>query len=297
MNLLKLKEKIEYEKKTAYGKIGYINPIFKKEEEDILIYPEKFMILTTNQGNYFQGNKAKEYKLIYTLDGEGSIRYNGKEYSLKKGEGCFLNCQNSYDCRTIRDGWKHTVLTLSGEMAAAIYQEYEKTGIKFSVEEFPDFEERQYYIVKNFQKKGSLRKFDMSCHLNHFLTKLLLSTKNKKRKNEMKNSLIMNIISYLQENFQKDIGVQELAEHFNFSESYFRKIFREEMGISPKEYLIQLRMNYAKDQLTNTSKSVAVISQEAGFQSPEYFSQVFKKLTGQTAIEYRKAFQKLQSTI
>ena len=288
MHLAKLEEIVDQKKKIPYGKIEYIKPVFKKEKENVLLYPKKFMILTTIHGNYFLGSKIKEYKLIYTLEGEGKIQYNGMEHILTKGKGCFINCQNSYSCTTTSKEWKHTVLTLSGEMASIFCREYEKTGILFSDDEFPDFKERQYYIVKKFRTEGKLSGFDMSCHLDHLLTKLLLSTKNKKRKNEAENSLIMKVISYMQDNFQKNIEIQKLAEHFNFSPSYFRKLFREKMAVSPKEYLSQLRINYAKEQLKKTEKSISVISQEAGFQSPEYFSQVFKQTTGQTATEYRK---------
>lgn len=288
MNLSELQWKTSKNRKVVNGNIKYMKPEFEKGNENILIYPEEILWLNTERGNYFLGKPKEEYKLIYSMDGEGRIEYRGKEYKLGKGKGCLINCQNTYQCVTTGMKWSHIVLTLSGKMVSAIYQEYKKTGIIFSREEFPDFEDRLYYAVKKFQGKGDLISFDVSCHLNHFLTKLLFSVRNKKRQNEAEKSLIMRVISYMQDNFQKDIGIQELADHFNFSPSYFRKIFREEMHISPKEYLSLLRMEFVKRELKYTSKSIAVISQEAGFQSPEYFSQVFKQMTGTTATEYRK---------
>lgn len=207
---------------------------------------------------------------------------------MEKGEGCFIDCRNVYKCITTQIKWEHVVLTLSGKMVSAIYQEYEKSGIIFSSSEYPDFEDRLYYIMKKLVTKRNLSCFDVSCHLNHFLTKLLFSVQNNKRRNEAEKSLIMKVVSYMQDNFQKNIKIQQLADYFNFSPSYFRKLFREEMNMSPKEYLSYLRLKFAKEELKNTSKNIAVISEEAGFQSPEYFSQVFKQITGVTATEYRK---------
>ena len=288
MNLLELKWKANSNRKAVCGNIKYMKPFFSKEKENILIYPEEILLLNTSKGNYFIGEQKKEYKLIYSTDGEGRIEYKGKEYKLEKGEGCFIDCRNVYKCITTQIKWEHVVLTLSGKMVSAIYQEYEKSGIIFSSSEYPDFEDRLYYIMKKLVTKRNLSCFDVSCHLNHFLTKLLFSVQNNKRRNEAEKSLIMKVVSYMQDNFQKNIKIQQLADYFNFSPSYFRKLFREEMNMSPKEYFSYLRLKFAKEELKNTSKNIAVISEEAGFQSPEYFSQVFKQITGVTATEYRK---------
>lgn len=288
MNLLKLKWRTNHNRKATCGNISYIKPAFEKQEGNILIYPEEILLLDTRRGNYFQGEKRNEYKLIYSMNGEGKIEYNGNNYVLEKGKGCFIDCQNVYKCITTEMKWEHIVLTLSGKMVTTIYQQYKKAGILFSMNEFPDFEDRLYYAAKKFSVKEELSNFDVSCHLNHFLTKLLFCVQEKKRRNEAEKSLIMRVISYMQNNFQKDIGIQQLADDFNFSPSYFRKLFREEMNMSPKEYLSSLRMEFAKEELKNTSKNIVMISQEAGFQSPEYFSQVFKQMTGVTATEYRK---------
>lgn len=94
--------------------------------------------------------------------------------------------------------------------------------------------------------------------------------------------------AYIQEYYRENIGANEVAEALQISYSYTRKVFKEHAGISPSDYIHQLRIQEAKRLLRATSKPVARISQEVGYNSDQSFLRTFKKLVGVSPATYRK---------
>ncbi|WP_414739302.1 helix-turn-helix domain-containing protein [Macrococcoides canis] len=87
------------------------------------------------------------------------------------------------------------------------------------------------------------------------------------------------------------ITPEKLAELVCMSYSKFRKIFKEYTGFAPSQYIQEVRINMAKEALTNSSKSIKEIALELGYENKDYFFTVFKKVTGMTPVNYRKHTQ------
>ena len=81
----------------------------------------------------------------------------------------------------------------------------------------------------------------------------------------------------------------KLAAECNISEVYFRKLFTKHFGVSPKQYIIDLRIQKAKQLLAEGAMSASAVSNECGFSNPYHFCRLFKQHTGSTPTEYRKA--------
>ena len=93
---------------------------------------------------------------------------------------------------------------------------------------------------------------------------------------------------YIAKNFHSDIDCESLAALEGISLSYYRMLFRRLHGCSPNEYIMMLRIGYAKELLTDTSLAVNKIAYEAGFRDQSYFSRLFRIKTGISPAEYRK---------
>ncbi len=95
---------------------------------------------------------------------------------------------------------------------------------------------------------------------------------------------------YLQSNMEQQITLETLEKRFGYTAAYLRDIFRAIYALSPPEYLLQLRIERAKQMLSAgiAAKSVA---QAVGFVDPLYFSKVFKKQTGFAPSAYKKEFE------
>ncbi len=101
---------------------------------------------------------------------------------------------------------------------------------------------------------------------------------------------IMKAKEFIELNFRKDIDLNQLAKMFHFTPFYFSRLFKKITGINFKEYLLKLRIEEAKRLLIYSEFSVTNISYQIGFNDSNYFSYIFKKLTGMSPTQFRKQY-------
>jgi AraC-like DNA-binding protein len=95
----------------------------------------------------------------------------------------------------------------------------------------------------------------------------------------------------MQENMLSGITCQQIAQNTGMSYSWFRRIFKQYTGFAPGDYIQELKVNKAKELLTNTMLNCKEIAFDLDFETPAYFNIVFKKKTGITPNKYRKLTQ------
>ena len=96
-------------------------------------------------------------------------------------------------------------------------------------------------------------------------------------------------IKYLEKNYNNpSLSNSDLAKECNISEVYFRKMFSERFGVTPKQYIIDVRIDKAKHLLADGMYKINVVSEKSGFSNPYHFSRAFKEKTGLTPTEYMK---------
>ncbi|WP_054717171.1 helix-turn-helix transcriptional regulator [Lacticaseibacillus manihotivorans] len=97
------------------------------------------------------------------------------------------------------------------------------------------------------------------------------------------------IIDYIARRYTSDLALSEIADHYHLSESHTSRLIKEHLGISFKDYLIQLRMRQAKSLLNNTDQKVADIAEAVGYKNVNTFIRIFKATTGQTPGKFRRS--------
>ncbi|MFP4015710.1 MAG: helix-turn-helix domain-containing protein [Halanaerobiales bacterium] len=96
------------------------------------------------------------------------------------------------------------------------------------------------------------------------------------------------LINYLKENFNQKLSLDELASTVNYSPYHLIRIFKTETGKTPFEYLLDIKINYAKELLKTTKLSVKDIGFSSGFNNRSHFSVIFKRKTRYSPSQYRK---------
>lgn len=96
------------------------------------------------------------------------------------------------------------------------------------------------------------------------------------------------IVNYINSNFAHNIDIKFLAATLNYSYDRFRHLFKELYDISPKQYIINCRINHAKLLMQNTTKPIKEIADLCGFSSAPHFVTTFRNTVGVTPAEYRK---------
>ncbi len=99
--------------------------------------------------------------------------------------------------------------------------------------------------------------------------------------------LIADITAYINQNYTQPLSLEDVANKFFVSTCYLSTMFKQETGMNFKEYVRMLKINKAKDLLTNTNQSIQDISKLLGYNSSAYFSTAFHNETGCVPSEYR----------
>lgn len=101
------------------------------------------------------------------------------------------------------------------------------------------------------------------------------------------NSLMLDAQLYINEHIEEPIRVAELAERFNFSEQYFRKLFTQVIGSSPKQYIENTKLQRAFTLLKETTLTISEISDKLNYSSCHHFANSFKKVYNVSPSECR----------
>ncbi|MBQ7840452.1 MAG: response regulator [Lachnospiraceae bacterium] len=99
-------------------------------------------------------------------------------------------------------------------------------------------------------------------------------------------------VRYIEQHYNEDISVNELAERYDMSPNYFSSLFKKEMKQSTVNYITDLRISKAMEYLCKSDKSVVEIAKNVGYEDCNYFFRVFKKAVGVTPQQYRAGKRK-----
>lgn len=106
--------------------------------------------------------------------------------------------------------------------------------------------------------------------------------------------MVMQAVNYIQQNYSGHISIDELSARFYVSPDYFRKAFKQIIGISPLKYINSLRIHYATALMYNPSLSIADIAQQTGFNDLNNFTRIFTSIHGMAPSVYRKRHAQAQ---
>lgn len=106
--------------------------------------------------------------------------------------------------------------------------------------------------------------------------------------NKKNHKEIQVVKNYMKVNYHKNITLDDLVELVHINKFYLIRIFKQEVGMSPIDYLIHVRIDEAQKMLRNTNIAIADIAHLVGFQSPSHFSKTFRELSNMTPSQYRR---------
>ena len=131
--------------------------------------------------------------------------------------------------------------------------------------------------------------FHLIGHLYLFLDYFMRSaaTVHVKQNGSIRDFYIKEALSYIEQNFQNNITIEDVASVCGINRSYLGKIFKKNTGQSPQEFLMNYRMVKAAELLKLTSLSIADIGSAIGYENQLHFSRAFKNIYGVSPREWR----------
>ena len=93
---------------------------------------------------------------------------------------------------------------------------------------------------------------------------------------------------FIHNNFQREIRAEDVANAIHWGYSRFRKIFLQQTGKTPYQYIQETRIKQSKFLILNTTRPLKEIAYEVGFNNPDYFSTAFRRIIGVSPLEFKK---------
>lgn len=103
----------------------------------------------------------------------------------------------------------------------------------------------------------------------------------------LSNAIIDRVKTYMEQSFHEEITLQSLADRVTLHPVWLSQLFKREIGQTFTEYLVELRVNKAKELLRNSNMKIYEIAESIGYQDLQSFGRTFKKKTHLTPKEYR----------
>lgn len=113
-----------------------------------------------------------------------------------------------------------------------------------------------------------------------------------KNKSPKIKELMQSAIQFVLNNYEREISITDIAKYVFLSPSYFTRAFKEETGLSPMQYLLNIRIKRACELLDETDMKVGEIAHSVGFSNQQRFNDMFKKQTNMTPMQYRNSVKK-----
>lgn len=168
-----------------------------------------------------------------------------------------------------------------------ITMEVQREGIRYYGEDYPFMQKILLWIFEILRKQDIYSTEEIS-----YLIWALLLEKVRRMENKVtaRNTLlVINALSYIQENYWNCIKVRELADLCGLSESYFRKIFSSFVDMNPIEYINMVRIQKACGFIKKTGESTQSIAYKCGFSTTSSFCRCFRKYTGLSTGEWKES--------
>ena len=252
----------------------------------------------TTPAHSFGPAARNHYLFHYVISGTGTLMADDSKgvtqtYQIKSGQGFMLfPGQISTYVSDKALPWEYTWLEFDG---LRVREMVEIAGI---TKDNPVYHanskdlrlnmmEEMLYIVKNADKSP----FHLIGHLYLFLDYLTRSaaTMRLKQSGRLRDFYVKEALSFIEQNFQNDISVEDIAEFCGLNRSYFGKIFHYTIGKSPQEFLMSYRMQKATELLKLTQLSIGDIGNAVGYPNQLHFSRAFKNFYGISPREWRNA--------
>jgi AraC-like DNA-binding protein len=239
-----------------------------------------------------RGRILQEYQMFYILEGEGIFE------SLATGERPL----RPGDIVLLFPGVWHRYKPLPHSNWHTYWVGFHGSFIQHLVREFFFTHEKAIihlgyleHIVQDFleiQRLGGEEyagyQQAMAGHIMKILATITVSQHRGQFQNNNQEEIVQRARVLLTEHITSAVCMEKIAQELNLGYSYFRRLFKQYTGLAPGQYLIQLRIEKAKNLLADPNRPIKQIAFDLGFESVFYFSRLFKEKIGMSPAQFRR---------
>lgn len=271
-------------------------------------------LITKLSPSLYTGKKIKtlDCRLFYILHGSGEIIIEGKHHPIKSGSIILFQMGTEYiwqikDMRYIAINFDYTqefshIKNSFSPISADTFPKNSfsqkitfldapelNSEIVFSVS--PAMESKITNLAVEINTSTDFKDELLSSMLKSIVISIVRQHREQQPSGNTKGALLARkIIEFIQENYNKPIKSEDLAEHFFFNPAYLNRLFKAHTGFSIRTFIIDYRINQAIEILRTQNVSVNELAFMVGFSDLPHFIKTFKARVGKTPSQYRNNF-------
>lgn len=244
--------------------------------------------------HFIRDDGYPSYQIIYCTRGSGVLKLGEETYNIGAGDAFYLPPQVPHEYYPVGDIWETHWITFDGREFPQLLEHIRLDKAKvFHINDLNAvdaiFKKIVYLMKTNYYYCGH----QCSAHLYQFLIELnrVVNLQNGSQDSQKLNQL-QPVIDYINNNYQKELTLVELAELIDLSPQYLCRLFKECLNLRPFEFLARKRIQQAKMLLLEDKLNINEIAAKVGYNDCSYFCAVFKKHEMLSPAEFRSLHKK-----
>lgn len=255
----------------------------------------------------FNGETHNYWEMVYVDKGCVSVCCGDEEITLTQGEAVFHRPNEFHSIRAFNSSPNFFVISFVCKSKAMREFVGLRTSLNKTLQSFISSivkeARRTYVLPKNdpdmkclvMRENASVAGVQLvKTYLEQLLILLIRERSEELADNDLpkgsaENHVISAVRKYIADNAEKTIYISELCSYLGYSKSYISKVFKEQTGTTINAYTLEVKITYAKNLIREGNLSFSEISDRLSFDNPQYFSRVFKRVTGMSPTEFKRS--------
>lgn len=234
-------------------------------------------------------NSYDSILILHVLDGIFTFKnHEGNFITAEKNETVVLDCYSPHEYYT-NDRLESIWIHVAGVNIREFFQEFLNNGGNVAQAEEPQhIKELMHKIFEGVQGNSFITEANLSLEVYKLLLELLNPVPSKATDRKAHEKNIQSVKDYIAIHLNEKITVESLADAVHMSTTHFSRVFKQQTGFSPYDFVLMSRLNKAKEYLLKTDMSVTEIAYETGFNSESNFVYCFTNNEGISPGKFRK---------
>ena len=237
--------------------------------------------------NVLRDEGLVSHQFLITAGGEGVLFVGDERFILKENSCFYLAPGVPHRYRPVGDSWVTHWLVFRGRLADELMSNMGFGPFEVETEQSTDRLSSLFELIMHSVKEPIYGGEKSSVLLYEFIAearRIMLFGVSEGRNKEIADKAIR----YINDNFMRDIPLEEIAKISGVSEQHFCRVFKTVTGMRPVEYILNKRISEAKLLLVSTDMKISEIAASVGFNDQNYFGIIFRRSTGLTPTAYRR---------
>ena len=261
--------------------------------KNTFFYIQETGVLMPEDAPASQRRDLESFLIVAVMAGSGELNIDGHPFKLTKGDCFFIDCRSVHYYKSSKDDpWELMWIHFNGSTSEQYYEYF--LGQSENVFR-PAFFDKVVSAISEIIDINAAKKPDAEILTSKLIVDILtlaLSVNNTEGQYDtaLKQKLAA-VNSYIEDHFSEDLSLERISSEFYISKFYLTREYKKIYGKTIFQHIINRRINYGKQLLRFSDKSVEEIAHLCGFNDQSYFARQFKKSENLTCFSYRKMWR------